>query len=129
MGDKQLQLVAKDARTAQLSPNGQLAAYERGGNLYVYDLAKKKEQQLTKDAQTNFYNGRFGWVYEEEFGLVQAWDWSPDSRYIAFWQTDERQIPIYQMTDFTGSHAEYSKIPLSPRGRSRARPCASASST
>lgn len=111
LADKQLQLVAKDARTAQLSPNGQLAAYERGGNLYVYDLAKKKEQQLTKDAQTNFYNGRYGWVYEEEFGLVQAWDWSPDSRYIAFWQTDERQIPIYQMTDFTGSHAEYSKIP------------------
>lgn len=111
LADKQLQLVAKDARTAQLSPNGQLVAYERGGNLFVYDLNKKKETQLTKDAQTNLYNGRYGWVYEEEFGLVQAWDWSPDSRYIAFWQTDERQIPLYKMTDFSSAHPEYTEIP------------------
>ena len=108
---KELRLVAKDARTAELSPNGQMVAYERGGNLYTFDLAKGKERQLTNDAQTQVYNGRFGWVYEEEFGLVQAWYWSPDSRYIAFWQTDERRIPIYQMTDFSDPHPVYTKIP------------------
>lgn len=109
--DKSLRLVAKDAYTAQLSPDGKKVAYERKGNLFVFDLASKKETQLTNDAQTSLYNGRFGWVYEEEFGLVQAWAWSPDSQYIAFWQSDERNVPVYQMTDFQGLHPEYEKIP------------------
>ena len=58
-----------------------------------------------------FYNGRFGWAYEEEFGLAQAWEWSHDSEYIAFWQSDEREVPIYQMTDYQGTHKEYVKLP------------------
>ena len=108
--DQSLQLVAKDAQTAELSPDGSKIGYERGGNLFVFDLAQKKETQLTFDAQEHFYNGRFGWVYEEEFGLAQAWYWSPDSRYIAFWQSDERHVPEYQMTDYSGQHQEYIKI-------------------
>jgi hypothetical protein len=37
--------------------------------------------------------------------------WSPDSRYIAFWQSDEREVPVYQITDFSGQHPGYVKIP------------------
>lgn len=111
LSDKQLKLVAKDAYTAQLSPDGSKVCYEREGNLYVLELASQKTKQLTKDAEKGLYNGRFGWVYEEEFGLVQAWDWSPDSRYVAFWQSDERQIPIYQFTDYSGFDDAYEKVP------------------
>jgi len=111
LSDKQLKLVAKDAYTAQLSPDGSKVCYEREGNLYVLELASQKTKQLTKDAQKGLYNGRFGWVYEEEFGLVQAWEWSPDSRYVAFWQSDERNIPIYQFTDYSGFDDEYEEVP------------------
>ncbi len=114
---KTLNLVAKDARTAELSPDGNKIGYERGGNLFVFNFATKKETQLTDDAKDNFYNGRFGWVYEEEFGLVQAWMWSPDSRYIAFWQTDERKVPVYQTTDYAGQAPEYVKIPYPMAGQ------------
>ena len=38
---KSIQLVAKDARTAELSPDGTMAGYERNGDMYVYDLASK----------------------------------------------------------------------------------------
>ena len=109
--DKSLKLVAKDAQTAELSPDGTKVGYERGGNLYVFDFATQKETQLTFDAKDYFYNGRFGWAYEEEFGLAQAWIWSPDSKYIAFWQSDEREVPIFQMTDYSGQHPEYVKVP------------------
>ncbi|MEO1651954.1 MAG: S9 family peptidase, partial [Bacteroidota bacterium] len=108
--DQRLQLIAKDAQTAELSPNGKKVAYERGGDMYMFDLASKKEFRLTKDAQTDFYNGRFGWVYEEEFGLAQAWDWSPDSKYIAFWQSDEREVPVFQMTDYQDVRKEWVKV-------------------
>ncbi|MDN5200049.1 DPP IV N-terminal domain-containing protein [Fulvivirgaceae bacterium BMA10] len=110
ISDKTLKLVAKDAQTAELSPNGKMIGYERGGNLFVFDFATQKETQLTNDAKDNFYNGRFGWVYEEEFGLAQAWSWSHDSKNIAFWQVDEREVPIFQMTDYSGQHAEYVKV-------------------
>lgn len=108
---KQLRLLAKDARTCQLSPDGQKVAYERAGNLFVFNLNSSKESQLTRDGAEGLYNGRFGWAYEEEFGLVQAWAWSPDSRSIAYWQSDERQVPIYQMSSFEGMHPEWEKIP------------------
>lgn len=109
--DQTLELVVEDARTAELSPDGTKIGYERGGNIFIYALENGEEKQLTNTKEENVYNGRFGWVYEEEFGLVQAWSWSPDSKYIAFWQTDEREVPIFQTTDFSGQHPDYFRIP------------------
>ncbi len=111
VADKSLKLVAKDAQTAELSPDGQKIGYERGGDLFVFDFATQRETQLTNDAKPAFYNGRFGWAYEEEFGLAQAWDWSPDSKFIAFWQSDERQVPIYKLTDYKGFDEKFDSLP------------------
>jgi dipeptidyl-peptidase-4 len=109
--DKSLKLVAEDAFTAEVSPDGKKVAYGHEGNLFVYDFATNKDTQLTFDAEGQIFNGRFGWVYEEEFGLVQAWKWSPDSRFIAYWQSDESEVPIYQISDYSDQHPEYDKIP------------------
>ncbi len=109
--DESLTLLAEDARTAELSPDGNKIGYERDGDLFIYNIKSGEETQLTNSAEEYFYNGRFGWVYEEEFGLAQAWVWSPDSKYIAYWQTDERDVNIFQMTDYSGQHPEYEKIP------------------
>lgn len=106
-----LSLLAEDARTAELSPDGTKVGYERDGDLFVYNLETKEEKQLTHSGKKYFYNGRFGWVYEEEFGLAQAWMWSPDSKNIAYWQTDERDVHLFQMTDYSGHHPTYQKIP------------------
>ena len=111
VADKSLKLVAKNAQTAELSPDGQKIGYERGGNLFVFDFATQQETQLTDDAKPAFYNGRFGWAYEEEFGLAQAWDWSPDSKFIAFWQSDEREVPIYKLTDYKGFDEKFDSLP------------------
>ena len=111
VADKSLKLVAKDAQTAELAPDGQKIGYERGGNLFTFDFGTQQETQLTDDAKPSFYNGRFGWAYEEEFGLAQAWEWSPDSKFIAFWQSDERQVPIYKLTDYKGFDEKYDSLP------------------
>jgi dipeptidyl-peptidase-4 len=76
----------------------------------VFDMAGKRETRLTTDAHDLVYNGHFDWVYEEEFGMAQAWNWSPDSRYMAYWQMDESAEPIVQLTDFSGSHPSYDQI-------------------
>jgi len=109
--DETFALIAKDAFTAELSPDGQKVAYHREGEMYVFDLNSAEETQLTFNSSDNLYNGRFGWVYEEEFGLVQAWKWSHDSRTIAYWQSDEDHIERFVSTDYEGQYPEYTDIP------------------
>ncbi|HXB06263.1 MAG TPA: DPP IV N-terminal domain-containing protein [Puia sp.] len=115
---RQLQQAAKDARSAELSPDGGRVGMERNGNLYVYDFAAGKERQLTADStsETGLFNGHYDWVYEEEFGQGQAWNWSKDSRYIAFWQFDDSQVPVFQMTNFEGIHPPQEKIAIPQPG-------------
>jgi dipeptidyl-peptidase-4 len=108
--EKSLQLVAKDAGTAELSPDGSKVGFQRDNDLFFYSFETGEEVQLTNDGEEHVFNGKFGWVYEEEFGLAQAWNWSHDSRYISFWQEDERDVPIFQMTNYEGQHPEYVKI-------------------
>ena len=114
--DKSLKLAAKDARTAEVSPDGSMVGIERNGNMFVYNFSEKKETQLTNDAKGNIFNGHYDWVYEEEFGKAQAWNWSPDSKYIAYWQFDESGVPIFQMTNFEGTHPKYVKIAIPQPG-------------
>ncbi|HKV70195.1 MAG TPA: DPP IV N-terminal domain-containing protein [Gemmatimonadales bacterium] len=118
LADHTLKLAARGARTAELSPDGSRLGLERGGNMYVYDFAAKRETQLTRDAADLVYNGHFDWVYEEEFGQAQAWNWSPDSRHLAYWQVDERAEPVVQFSDYQGLHQDWTKIRIPQPGDS-----------
>ncbi len=111
LDDNTLSKIAADAFTAELSPDGQKVAFHRNGEMYLYELGNDRETRLTHDAKEHFFNGRSGWVYEEEFSIVQAWKWSHDSRYIAFWQTDERHVERFISTDYEGNYPEYTDIP------------------
>lgn len=107
-----LDVVARDVFTGELSPDGSKFAYHKDGNMFVFDIASGQETQLTFGEEENVFYGRFGWVYEEEFGLVQAWNWSPDSRFLAFWKSDERDVPLFKTTDYEGTHPEWFEIPF-----------------
>lgn len=111
LADKTLRLAADDARTAELSPDGIKLGYERGGDLFVYDMNAAEERRLTTGGSDSIFAGVFDWVYEEEFGQTQAWRWSPDSRRVAFWETDERGVPVVQLTDYEGKHPQFVSIP------------------
>ena len=121
LADRSLKLATKGARTAELSPDGTALGYERDGDMYVTDLAAGRETRLTSDAKEHVYNGHFDWVYEEEFGMAQAWNWSPDSRHIAFWQIDESAEPVVQFSDMSGHHPEYDRIRIPQPGDSNPR--------
>ena len=115
---RQLELGGRGARTAELSPDGTMLGEERGGDLYVVDLGTHQERRLTSDATEHVYNGHFDWVYEEEFGLAQAWSWSPDSRHIAFWQVDETREPVIQLSDYSGLHQTWDQLRIPQPGDS-----------
>ncbi|MFL5611703.1 MAG: S9 family peptidase [Gemmatimonadaceae bacterium] len=120
LADRSLQLATKGARTGELSPNGAMLGFERGGDMYVTNLSTHQEKRLTRDASEHVYNGHFDWVYEEEFGLAQAWKWSPDSRYIAYWQLNDAAEPEIQISDYSGFHQDWEKIRIPQVGDSNA---------
>jgi len=120
LADRSLQLATKGARTAELSPNGAMLGFERDGDMYVTDLSTHAEKRLTRDASEHVFNGHFDWVYEEEFGLAQAWKWSPDSRYISYWELNDSAEPEVQLSDYSGLHQEWEKIRIPQVGDSNA---------
>ncbi len=83
---------------ATLSPDGLKVAYVYSNNLNVIDLASGVRKQITPDGKSNeVINGGADWVYEEEFYLTRAFEWSPDSKKIAFLRFDESAVREYNM--------------------------------
>ncbi|MAL17707.1 MAG: S9 family peptidase [Balneola sp.] len=86
---------------AELSPEGERAAFVRNNNLFWVDLATGEETQITEDGEFNkIINGAADWVYEEEFGFAKAWFWSPEGNRIAFYRFDEELVKQFFMTDW-----------------------------
>ncbi|MYF94340.1 MAG: hypothetical protein F4210_02295, partial [Holophagales bacterium] len=86
---------------ARFAPDGRRVAFVRDADLYVVD-ASGDELRLTTDGGENTLNGKLDWVYQEEIygrGNYQAHWWSPDSRRVAFLQTDERDVPRFTVVD------------------------------
>jgi dipeptidyl-peptidase-4 len=113
-------LPASSLMFAKISPDGKKAAYVSKHNIYVEDLATQKITQLTKDGTNRIINGTFDWVYEEEFGCRDGFRWSEDSKNIAYWQIDARNIRNFLMINNTDSiysftiPVEYPKVGEDP---------------
>ncbi|GAL75183.1 dipeptidyl peptidase IV [Nonlabens ulvanivorans] len=99
MNSKELTLVSEElVRSPALSPDGKKVAYVFENNIYYKDLASGKTTQVTTDGIDNkLINGVSDWVYEEEFAIVRAYQWSPDSKQIAFISFDESDVPEFSM--------------------------------
>ena len=86
---------------ASLSPNGKKIAFVKENNLYIKNLENNKITQVTKDGKNNqILNGISDWVYEEEFGLVESFFWSPQSDKIAYYKFDESKVAQFSMDFF-----------------------------
>ena len=86
-------------RLATFSPDGSKAAFVRDNDLYVVDLATMAETRVTSDGALNrVINGATDWVYEEEFALVQGYQWSPGGTQLLFLRTDETAVPEFDLT-------------------------------
>lgn len=101
-----------------LSPDGKHAAFVRASNLYVVDIATQTEKQLTKDGSNVVFNGKAGWVYFEEIFSRQwiAFWWSPDSKSIAFFRTDEAKLKKFTVLDQIPIHQYVEETPYPKAG-------------
>ena len=92
----------EEERAGEFSPDGNKLAYVRKSDLYITDLETQKETRLTRDGADTILNGTLSWIYWEEiFGRrdIGFW-WSPDSKSLAYLQTDESAVPLSTFVDF-----------------------------
>jgi dipeptidyl-peptidase-4 len=83
---------------ATLSPDNDKVAFVKDNNLYMVQLSTNQLTQITTDGKWNhIINGAADWVYEEEFSMSKAFEWSPDGKKIAFIRFDETEVPEFNM--------------------------------
>ncbi len=96
---EQLTATPEAERDPKASPDGRFVSFLRDHDLWVLDLASKKETQVTSGGTDTLRNGELDWVYPEELNLGTAYWWSPDSRSIAYMQFDVIREPLYPHAD------------------------------
>lgn len=98
------------------SPDGFQVAFVRNNNIFLVKLLfGNSESQITKDGEYNkVLNGIPDWVYEEEFGFNRAFDFSADSKMIAYIRFDESQVPMYKFPWYKGMNPEYTEFATYP---------------
>lgn len=90
-------LPASSLMFAKFSPDGTKVAYVSENNIYVEDARSGQITPLTRDGNTRIVNGTFDWVYEEEFNCRDGFRWSPDGKYIAYWQSDTEGTGVFDI--------------------------------
>lgn len=106
---KKLSVLAQGGNqmNALFSPDGYKVAFVRDDDIYVSDVRTLKEKRLTFDGNADILNGHTDWVYEEEFKLINAMEWAPDSKSIAFWRFDQTKVPLLQLAKWDSLHFNF----------------------
>ncbi len=95
-----------------VSPDGKTAAFVRDWNLWVRDVATNKETQVTTDGVKDFgyATDNAGWVHSDRAILT----WSSDSKKMATFQQDQRNVGEMYLVKTKVGHPELSawKYPL-----------------
>ena len=84
------------------SPDGHNIAFVRDNNIFLVKLLfNNAEVQVTKDGEPGkIRNGIPDWAYEEEFGVTRAYEFSADSRMLAWIRFDESNVGGYNLPFF-----------------------------
>ncbi len=94
--------VGRSRAPFDVSPDGKYEAFIRDWNLWVRDVKSGDEKQLTTDGVTDFgyATDNAGWQHSDSPILV----WSPDSKMVATFQQDQRNIPLEYNVEVTYRH-------------------------
>lgn len=102
---------------ATFSPDSKMVAFVRDYDLYVKDIDKNEEIRITDDGRENeILNGWADWLYEEEFYMTRAFEWSPNSDKLAYIKFDLTDVPLYPLQNWTGLYTDVEKIRYSKPG-------------
>lgn len=96
---KPVELPGTDWVAPQFSPNGKMVAALKGGNIHVIDIADHSEHALTTTGSETLRNGEAEFVAQEEMDRRTGFWWSPDSKSIAYEESDLSPVGMHYIAD------------------------------
>jgi len=87
---------------AQISPDGKTVSYIREHSLWVVNRVTGVSQAFSGKGDNRLREGEPDWAYAQEFGMHSAQWWSPDSRYLAWIETNDRAVNAYSLHSADG---------------------------
>jgi len=81
------------------SPSGAYVAAVKSGELSVIDTSTLAVRQLTTGATETLTHGTAEFIAQEEMDRFEGFWWSPDSRSLAYQETDESMVESRYITD------------------------------
>lgn len=92
----------------KFSPDGTMIAFVRDNNIFLVKLLfGNSESQVTTDGEfRKIINGIPDWVYEEEFATNCSFDFSADSKMLAYIKYDESEVMMYDMPMYSGGESK-----------------------
>jgi dipeptidyl-peptidase-4 len=108
MKNRKMTKLGGDARPstlmfAKFSPDGRRVGYVRENNIYVEDVEGGKIIGLTTNGSPTLINGTSDWVNDEEFDIRDGFRWSPDGKWIAYWQFNTENVRTFYLINNTDS--------------------------
>lgn len=76
----------------RFSPQGNFISFIRDHNLYIYDIKKKQELQVSFSGTEERPFGVAEFVAQEEMGRYRGYWWSADEKFIAATEVDNRPV-------------------------------------
>ena len=83
----------------RFAPDGKSVAYVRDHDLYVLDLATRKEHRVTTGGTEQKTHGLAEFVAQEEMGRFSGYWWSPDAKHLAYEEADAGGVEVWYVAD------------------------------
>ena len=83
----------------KFSPDGKFVAAARERELHVIDLAQKTERAITSGATETIEHGLAEFVAQEEMDRHDGFWWAPDSKSLAYQETDNSEVETRFIAD------------------------------
>jgi dipeptidyl-peptidase-4 len=83
----------------KFSPDGKRVSYVLGHDVYCIDVNTQKETPVTKGGTEKKSHGLAEFVAQEEMNRFTGYWWSPDSKHIAYQETDASGVEVWYVAD------------------------------
>lgn len=106
---------------ARFSPRGGFVSFIRDQDLFVIDLATRREQAITTDGEGLIANGVAEFVAQEEMNRDTGYWWSPDDARIAYTRIDDSPVQQVERLEINADGARMYRQRYPAAGTANAR--------
>ncbi|MFL5245486.1 MAG: DPP IV N-terminal domain-containing protein [Gemmataceae bacterium] len=83
----------------KFSPDGNHVSYVRGYDIFIFNLSENKETRITSGGSENKTHGLAEFVAQEEMGRFTGYWWAPNSKSVAFEESDAEGVEKWFVSD------------------------------